>query len=834
MQPASAGSGHSPEPGSAGPPSHAAPDPRVGAFALWRIASLPIDHVARLAPPRTAILVDRLLSLKHQLDGLSRRLETVLYELVPQLSARHLRRTALRISRDIHNHRWPSVEPAQLTELLGKMHDTGRALLTDWLGCKSRESSLLDEAEATLQQELRQHMRPNFSHAVNDVDFSPALALASPDLSRSAQTMDHQAIGSITSTKFERSVLLYLIRASAKTSPFSSFMYSAPLDLSTDARRAHRASAVRLKKLSLNRGVLVRLYQRSANLAAARDDIRLCVNTTIRDGGEGRVTAIVSQYTTLLGRPWRQDRLARFRIRARLLSVLAECAPRVRWSQLTERLRNIGLSRADADSLIRRLLDRGLLWLPPLTDGLDDSPVEKLHEPPVPLMREIVAQIAEDGGHRRATLVKELWRLEKDALTRLGDEPSNAYRNVVLEDAWMCDVDRWPAGQLQSLAGELRAFLSSQMALRSEYMQAREVFVEKYGVGGECRDLLAFIMQSADALMPSPDFGSVSPRIDVKSPGTVCRDAKLGVTAYLQLIPDQATEEPESAVINRVFEGLGWLTARFARGDHPNQRRLRKQLQEWLRNSLAPCEPVDLMIGGECNDLQVHPRLTERICAWPCEPFLPRRMGLVNLSEISVRHNPKTDLLEFADARNKPIRPVYLGSVLPSPTWGLQYVMTVLIQPFCLKRPTLMNAPPDRAADVESRARHTEGRLVLTRAMWWVRTAYLKSRWYGKVGARRLADVAGECGVYGIPRRFYAKPYFPCRGSIRHDRLDQSKPLWVDRANPWCLDVLERVIADAEWVLLTEALPDVGELWIDSNGERRVTEFQLELLVTAG
>jgi hypothetical protein len=726
------------------------------------------------------------------------------------------------------------MENASLNTLAEAMHHSESALLTDWLHGKSTETALLEEAESALEEELRLHVRPKFWCTVNDVDFLAALALASPDLSLGVQSVDRESSGGAAPTKLERSVLLYLIRASTKTSPFSSFMYSAPLDLSKDPAPGHSGGAVRLKKLSLNRGVLIRMYRKAGHLAAVSSEIPLRTNTTIRNCGEGRVEAIVSRYTTLLGRPWRQDRLARFRIRAGPLSVLTDCGRSVRWSELAERLRGTGLSGSEADSLIRQLLDRGLLWLPPFTDGFDDSPEEKLDEAPVPLMREMAAQIAGDGGQRRAALIKGLCRLEREALDRQSSEPSNEHRNVVLEDAWMCNVDRRPGTQLLSFASELSRFLSSQIALRPEYRRAREVFVEKCGVGGKCPDLLAFIMETADALMPSFDFGGVSAQADAKGPGTVRKGERLGVTAYLQLIPDRASEEPRRAVVNRVFEGLGWLTARFARGEHPDLRRLQERLREWVRNAFEPCEPVDLMIGGECNDLQAHPRLTERICAWPCEPFVPGRRGVIHVSDISMRHNPETDLLEFADADGKPIRPVYLGSVLPTPTWGLQYVMTVLSQPFYIKRPNIVTAPVDKAVNVELRPGRTEGRLMLTRATWWVRTAYLKRHWYARSGARRLADVEEECLAYRIPRRFYVTPHVSSRGPVRSDRLDRSKPLWVDRANPWCLDVLERAIAGTEWALFTEAVPDLGELWQEPNGEQRMTEFQLELVVTAG
>jgi hypothetical protein len=59
------------------------------------------------------------------------------------------------------------------------------------------------------------------------------------------------------------------------------------------------------------------------------------------------------------------------------------------------------------------------------------------------------------------------------------------------------------------------------------------------------------------------------------------------------------------------------------------------------------------------------------------------------------------------------------------------------------------------------------------------------------------------------------------------------KPLWVDTRNPFCLDLLERVARQGEWISLTEVLPGEPELWVELNGHRHVSELQVEMVVTA-
>jgi hypothetical protein len=59
------------------------------------------------------------------------------------------------------------------------------------------------------------------------------------------------------------------------------------------------------------------------------------------------------------------------------------------------------------------------------------------------------------------------------------------------------------------------------------------------------------------------------------------------------------------------------------------------------------------------------------------------------------------------------------------------------------------------------------------------------------------------------------------------------KPLWVDTRNPFCLALLERMADRFEWLSITESLPDVGQSWLQLDGQRHVCELQIELLIEA-
>ena len=58
------------------------------------------------------------------------------------------------------------------------------------------------------------------------------------------------------------------------------------------------------------------------------------------------------------------------------------------------------------------------------------------------------------------------------------------------------------------------------------------------------------------------------------------------------------------------------------------------------------------------------------------------------------------------------------------------------------------------------------------------------------------------------------------------------KPMWLDFANPVCLDLLKRLAQACDSLVFREALPGPDAHWLEDNGERYVSELQFEIFVT--
>jgi hypothetical protein len=274
-------------------------------------------------------------------------------------------------------------------------------------------------------------------------------------------------------------------------------------------------------------------------------------------------------------------------------------------------------------------------------------------------------------------------------------------------------------------------------------------------------------------------------------------------------------------VINHLHSAGGPMFARWAAGTDATAVALRSAARAWIARVAGGRRSLDVLVSGDCNPLQAHPRLTDAVLALPGEPCAdPEALRLESLM-LAV---DKTGALTVRTVDAEPLFPVYLGGTVLSEMSGPAYWLGVIACPYEVRRPHADIAPPEvpTEVDVVSRPRRTHGSVVLQRASTWVRVARLRARWFARSGARRLLDVAEELAAIGISQRFFAR---------RALGDGDSKPLWVDARNPFCLDLLERYVDGAQWIAFVELLPDPARAWPPSTDGPRATELLLEVLV---
>jgi hypothetical protein len=747
-------------------------------------------------------------------------LELGLYQVIPMLDS-EVRVPAINLRRRIHKGQAP-VPGAIETVAKALLPDLSQQLLS-WGRAQQRASAALTLAEAALQNEIPTHFRGRLWGLSADKDFRRALALASPDLCADIIRQEQELIACSRVTRQDRALFSYIMRAAAKTSPFSTFLHTALLETEGDGGFVALGNAKRSSWSYLSNSVNVSLWveEKGEEYTAAEGGAPLRLAAAVR-WTDSSLQSIASKYVSFHKRLWRTETLVRIRLHAAVAATLRRLPPQFAWLQLLQTLIEAGIAGEAAEALGRKLLRRGVICLA-VRASVPPSPVAGwvdgcANTSPENALARRASSLSRAGTAERLKILTEIDEVLRQAVPEQG---RTSFLGAVIEDGFFGQPLHGIGDGVRQLLVSVAQALRPAARVRVSYSRLRGLFVNLFGVGGKCPDVIAFLYRASEELADPAPLPAIEDAI-------VPAGEFVPATVLLQLVGDPAgAPEDLLAVINKVYSGCGWLSARHAVGPAKMQGRLRGQLAHWIEAVKAPAEAVDILICSECNPLQSHPRLTRRALVWPTEPFVGSE-GLV-LAETTLSHDPLSDTLQLWDATGRLLAPTYLGVTQPNVVWGPVYWLTILAEPYELRRPIKDWMPP--AADgveVEHRPREQTGRVVTNRATWWVTPDRLRRTWYRRRGAAQLIDVAADCQQLALPNQVFAQ--IAPRTRTGRGRADH-KPFWLDTRNPVCLEILDRVLPNAKWVAFTEVLPDHESAAIRVDGRRHVGELQVEMLL---
>jgi hypothetical protein len=822
-----------------------APAPRLAPYAILRVATLAYDRLRALAPAAHARCIDAQLTAARRLAVLRGPLEDDLHAAVPLAGERATRRLLLAVRRAVHADRPLPLEDAARACVHAVLPAEAALRLDSWREVVAERDQVRAGADALLGAEVRGHLRPGLRALLEDPELADALALASPDLHEQLRRdIEHPPTGT-SSSKSERSLLAYALRAGTKTNPFSTFMHAAVvgLDVSAGSSAPSVTGLARRRRVAIDRGVVERLQRCLVAYAPERVAGRLRRNASWRALGAGRVEVVGAEHLLVQGRFWRLVRASVFRLPQKLAALLA--AEPGEWSaaELTDGLRAQGASARDARVLLAGLLAGGLVAAEPTIDGLDAAPAAMLagqlgrahdHEAARAVraallaLLELAAQVEAAPAPARPALVERMRAHELAALTATGVEAAPSPRNLVLESASFIGTPGSIGAPLARLLEQAALAIRPRLGEDPTYALLRERFVRAHGAGGRVRDACAYLVEEHRQLAAT----SATPRALSDAPLAPVLPGSAPVTLAVQIA---AASQADAAagrarvVINRIHAGIGGLTARYAQGEDPT---LHASMRAWLARALAPFEPVDLLLSAECNELQAHPQLTERVLVSPTEPVRRDRPGVLALADVALAHDRASDRLVLLDHHEVALLPVHLGASMVLPALGLAYLLALLATPHALRHPHEV-APRDPGVTFEYRPREIVGDVVLRRAEWWIRARTLQG-WLDATGSARLLALAVALDRHGVPRRFFARPFLAraeALAALMRAEPSAYKPLWVDADNPFCLDLLTRQVEGREWIVLSEVLPDGDELWLAPAGAGCASELLVEAVV---
>lgn len=827
-------------------PSHAEPGAvpgdlraaRTAPFALLRVASLAYDDLVALAPPRTGGLLDQLIAATDWMERLRPELESSLHTAVSRADAPG-RAALLRLRRAVHRGGLNAQDPGPTDGLMSLLSDECGDRVREWVEARRLTFDLHRRASETLHEEVTDHIRPGLLSIATQEAFLQPLALATLTLAEAVRRGELSGATGLRSSKLERKLLAYAMRAAAKTSPFSTFMHHAivRVGVSSEGGLPGLSALDRRSRSYLSRSLIAALHRAAFGCCGRVNHATFALNPSLRWLAEDLAEVLRSSPRPVGTRLWRSDRAVRFRFHRAITSGLRGLPSEFRWDELCDALRTCGLAPDAAPRFALRLFETEVVYLRPVTDGTDEHPEERyeevLQQCGSPAARSLRASLrrmarrasafAEMGAADRVELLHQTRLLFGLAWRRLSPSPPPERLNMIVEEGYFTRSDGPLGGPWVAQLDEVSAALRPFARLRSSYLRLRDLFRERFGEGGWCHDVVAFLCDASERC----PFGALAPGPgDPDEPGPPA-GRHIAVTVMIQFAADVGAPDGRWAVVNQVHPGCGWLTARHAAGVGAIHRGLRTSMRDWLRFVRRPCEPVDLILCGECNDLQAHPRLTDRVLVWPTEPHCDG--PALDARDLVLIHDPVTGLLALRDAYGHPVSPVHLGGTLPSPSWGPKYWLTVIADPYWVGYPMdEWRIPADSRLDFEFRPRRTTGSVVLSRATWCLKADHLRRSWFSRGGIDRLWDVASHCREHAIPQWVYARTlYVPTQTG----NGDSHKPLWVDTRNPFCLDLLEQTLDTSGWVAITEALPNVYSTPHYLEGRRYAAEFLIEMII---
>lgn len=815
------------------------PTPAISDFTLHRVNGLPVETLDLALPHTTASLV-RESALEQRLRDVAGPLSDALHAVVPTLDdAPELRRAVLKARRAVHNLRPLALPADSLEELSGVLDAGARRALARWREDFGELSALRAETEARYEEETERA-----THRLRD-------ALAHPGLAQGLAHASPHLLSHLTSKPLEphskaaRSVLGYVSRAALKTSPFSR--------LTALALDGHRADGT-------GHSYVAQQHVRSWLDTLARDErfapaFQVEPNDSVRHFGD-RPYALLSSYNGGGDTAWRSDTLADASLYAPLLREIC-CWPRM---TVAECLARVGGDDPFGGYL--RLLDTGWIRLVvpwgqterrPLSAlaaalGLLDHPAARKT---AELLRQLDAEAMELHALPGIERARTMERLDAHIRDGADGDPRPTVRFAVYEDAVSDVTVGIPGACVQKDLAELGRLLRPFIFRSHLYDWLRDDFVARYGPGGRCPDVFAFLW----AVAADPGHDRKFARalmLDRAAMGRPTDRAWLPVsassapptTAVLYQVAaasaDDIREGRHRTVVNQYNPGVGGIIARFRRlfasGEPGSDGAdgLTEHMRTWIADAFPEAVARQVTLSGDVNGMHHAADGILPPLRWPGEPSRADGSdGSADAapgSRVGVRHDPATGTLELTGPDGESVAPVYLGVVPQHLIPGVARLLLCLADPWvngsrmCCTRSPFDVGPPPEQGSVEAIAGRSHGRLVLERRAWRFAPELMPRPEPGETPAAFFRRVHNWRTGHDIPDEVFLS----VEGTSPMSDQAATKPLWLSFASPhalWAAASHVGAVRQAVAIRLADASPDRSEYWVrDDAGSRRATE----------
>ncbi|MFJ9522857.1 lantibiotic dehydratase [Kitasatospora sp. NPDC101801] len=818
--------------------------PVLADTALLRINPLP---GRRLASPILGVALRALAAAETARFQVAEAACAELYELAGGPAGRD-RHRALRLRRDIHNHRDP--EPALQT---GPWPEA----VTAWLDAQQR--SLLARTALTAgHQDLLAHERTVLAELCAAEPFQLSLALNSPQVLDAVRRYRSGADApSARLRKSERGILQHLTRAMVRTSPLSRFTavgfahwseHGTALDAVGFDRKAARAY------VSLDRALFSALVTGVGEVPwaeGARTSLPPVVdqNRTLRPSDfEVRFVRRSQGTATLASTPLTRPLTA--------LLALTGLGPIRTTVLLAELARELTVPLPVAQRFVAHALAAQLLLPGPavpeqLVDPLPAARAVLAERAPeaVPVLDSAVrslAEIAAGGVVARRTALARLQEAET-GLNALSTRPARLHVN---EDLVLPPTAITAHGYRQAL--DDLAEVTAYLAVFDRHHEVRALlgtaFADRFGPGAEvglataAPDLVAMVYRRESALTAgnAAEFGPadgslaellrlraealahVTTAVEAAGDAAEVRLDPAGLGAFGRRLPGFFRRSASSyallvqpvdgrLVVNDCYGGRGLLGSRFLGSD----RELGGDAAE--RTAARTLRQLGGDGGAVLEDRGLHgSNINHRV------GLLPETVTPEDWAGVKIAHDPATGALSLRDRDGRRITPVSCGmkwsELLPEPLRVAMWLADsgrVTLDPLAAVRAGRLRADGDRAATLRL-PRLTAGQVVLQRRRWYAGADFPEAAG-SRTEAEHLIALTTWRAAHQVPEEVVAKTPLgglPSRQGaegvsayVKARRRD--KPQYLDLGSALMARALPRLLDRRGRGYLEEALPGV-------------------------
>lgn len=545
--------------------------PRLCPHLLVRVAGVPLERLHELGRPKLLEALEAIGELEGRIDALREPLSEDLYRIVPTLEDPALRHRLLTLRRNLtsidklarnRGAGFRALVPAETAERLEALD----ALSAE----RDGRAAALEEAFERAARETRAAFRGQ----VRDENVQRGLLAANELLFRRAQAYAATPGGEMApgDAKVEDSLVSYFSRAAAKTSPFSTFTYTARAAWTGEAEEVvDLGPAVPVSRIRLNRTALARVVEALARRPEVRPHLHVRLNPTVQaDEGEYRFyrqeprtaptrAGWINVHETFVRLPWSATL-------ALVVERLAEGGGATLAAFGQEIAVATGTPVEKVSAYLERLAASGLLLLAPPAAELD---MEYEHR--------LAAWLQRIGAEVPAAAAAGL-RAALGTLPALEDAPAAArpalaarlaegfraaeaaaevqpFQEVLFfEDAvFQGPALRVSRGDVEVVLDDLHVFAAASSAFDALHLRKARMaccLAERFGAGARVE-----LMRFYEAfLLWTREHGEASDRAPVRAIQSFQRELKQVVTATARHLPDRIVIDP--AALREALRGM--------------------------------------------------------------------------------------------------------------------------------------------------------------------------------------------------------------------------------------------------------------------------------------